>query len=108
MLPSFAQHTVQVLTAQETGDHGRAVEDWSLEPTSRTVTGCSFQPAVGQSDDENRTGSQLTAALFMPSGDPITARNRVRFGGDDYEIVGEPERWDYVDHVLVRLERWEG
>jgi hypothetical protein len=31
-------------------------------------------------------------------------------GGDDYRVVGEPERWEtgVMDHVRATVRRWEG
>jgi hypothetical protein len=76
------------------------------------VPGCSFQPGAGQAEDENRTGSSATARVLLPAGTAVTARQHVRGpDGLDYKIVGEPERHEYglrADHVLIKLERWNG
>lgn len=108
-----SQQTVVLITAAKTDDHGREVEDWSLPPAAELpVPGCSFQPGPGQAENENRTGSSATARVFLPAGTPVTARQHVRGpDGLDYEIQGEPERHEYglrSDHVLIRLERWNG
>lgn len=108
-----SQQTVVLLTAVMTADHGRHVEDWSEPPAAQqSIAGCSFQPGPGASEDENRTGSSATARVFLPAGTAVTARQHVRGpDGHDYAIQGEPERHEYglrSDHVLLRLERWNG
>lgn len=112
MLPAFARTTVVVLTPVMASDHGTTRPDWSQVPATRTVAGCSWQPGAAQSDDNNRIGVQAQGQLFMPAGAQIDPLEHVRINGDDFEIVGEPERWEIgtgsVDHVVVHLNRWEG
>lgn len=76
-----------------------------------SVSGCSWQPGVGTNDTQNRAGVQASVTVWLPPDAPVTAKQHVRFAGLDYEIVGEPERWIFgsgLDHVVVRLNRWEG
>ena len=110
MLPGLATQSVEVLAASAVTDHGNDTLDWS-SPSSLAVSGCSFQPTAGSIDHNHRTGEQYVATLYMPPGTPITASNRVRFGGVTYELTSPPIAWETglgLDHVEVHLSVWEG
>lgn len=112
MLPTWARQTATLLTPVLVDDHGTLVADWSQPPAETPVPGCSFQPSTGSLDDVNREGVRTAASLHMPPTAAVTAHQRVRVAGVTYRIVGEPERWTSatgaLDHVLLRLEHWEG
>lgn len=112
MLPSWTRQTVVLLTPVVVDDHGTEVPDWSQSPTPTTVTGCSFQPSGGSLDDTNREGVRAAASLYLPPATTASAQQRVQVDGVTYRIIGEPERWTSatgrLDHIVLRLERWEG
>lgn len=111
MLPRFAQATCQIVRAGQTLDHGTTRTDWS-SPTVTTVTGCSFQPAIGNDDVVHRQAVGGPAQMFMPFGTDVTGLDRILFGGKTYEIVGEPQSWTgptpRTSHVSANLHIWEG
>lgn len=95
--------TVTVLTAGTSADpySGEPAEDWST-PSERDVT--TVVPLEPRPSDEpvqdarNAVTSGWT--LYLPPGDPITSRNRVRIRGRVYPVQGEPA--DHVVGVVVQ------
>lgn len=112
MLPSWARQTATLLTPVIVDDHGTEVPDWDEPPVETTVTGCSFQPSTGSVDDDNREGVRGGAGLFLPPHTPVSPHQRVRVEGTTYRILGQPEQWTSatgaLDHIVLRLEHWEG
>lgn len=70
------------------------VEDWAT-PLQRTVT--TIAPPEPRPSDEpvqdarNAVTSGWT--LYLPPGDPINSRNRVKVRGKVYPVQGEPADW---------------
>lgn len=114
-VPSFARHTVTILTPGEYNDHGVTRPDWD-NVTEVVVPRCLLVPLQGDeliaAGGSNRSGVEMLWKLHLPPGTQITAQDRVRFRGSDYEVHGHPMQWDSpsgaLDHVAVYLKRWEG
>lgn len=111
MLPSFAMQTVTILTAATVADHGAQVADWST-PTETVESGWLLQPLTSTEVMENRNAVQAQWRGHGPADSSVTATSRVRFNGQDFEVVGEPLRWPSptgaLAHTEVLLSRWEG
>ena len=110
-LPGFARATAQIVRAGQTNDHGTLRTDWSAA-TTISVSGCSFQPAIGNDDVVHRQAVGGPAQLFMPPGTDVRGLDRILFAGKTYEIVGEPQVWvgpsPRTSYVAVNLHIWEG
>jgi hypothetical protein len=110
-LPSLARTTVEILHPVFVVERGHRAADWSQDPaTVDEVRGCSWQPGVGPSDNQHRAAAAVTGTLFMPPAATIDHHDRVRIAGRVYTVNGEPEPFETglgLDHVVVRLDRWE-
>jgi hypothetical protein len=102
--------TVVVLTAGTSVDpySGDSVEDWS-SPTERSVvTLAPAEPRPSQEPVQDARNSVVSGwTLYLPAGDPITERNRVRVRGEDYPVQGQPADWMGAG-VVVQAYRTEG
>lgn len=88
--------TVTVLSAGTTTDpySGETTEDWSA-PTERTATTIApLEPRPSSEPVQDARNAVVSGwTLYLPAGDPITARNRVRVRGEVYPVQGEPADW---------------
>lgn len=113
--PSFARDQVTILSPAWVNDRGTLYPDWD-NATETAANRCLVTPLQGDelvaAGGANRTGVEMLWKLFLPPGVSITAQDRVRFRGVDYEVHGEPMRWPSpsraLDHTEVYLKRWEG
>ena len=100
---------IVVLSATTTTDpySNEDVEDWET-PTERTVT--TIAPPEPRPSDEpvqNARNALVSGwTLYLPAGDPISARNRVRVRGEEYPVQGQPADWPMG--VVVQAFRTEG
>lgn len=103
---------VTVLTAVMTEDpySGAPVENWDEDPEERDVmTVAPAEPRpVSSAEPVQDARNSLTSGwtLYLPPGDTITARNRVRVRGEDYPVQGQPAQWS--KGVVVQAYRTEG
>lgn len=102
--------SVTVLTASSTTDrYGNTVVDWT-NAASRTVNGWVAQ--TGSVEELlGRDATTTVAVVFLPAGDPITAKDRVVLDGVTYEVDGVPNPANSrrgVHHLQVRLKNVEG
>ena len=97
--------TVTVLTGVASVDrYGNAILDWST-PTERQVAGCAVAPRSSSEDRDGRAGVIVGLSLYLPAGCRLTAQERVRVRGVDYEVDGEPGDWrDPFDGVAAGVE----
>lgn len=106
----FATEAVVVLTAGTTTDpySGESAEDWD-NPTERTVTTLApAEPRPSQEPIQNARNSVTSGwTLYLPDGDPIGPRNRVRVRGEVYPVQGEPSDW-FGGGVVVQAYRTDG
>jgi hypothetical protein len=100
---------IVVLSATTTTDpySGEDAEDWTA-PAERTVTTVA-PPEPRPSDEpvEDVRNALINGwTLYLPAGDPITARNRVVVRGEEYPVQGTPADWPMG--VVVQVFRTEG
>lgn len=79
-----------------TGPDGLPVANWkSAESTWSKVDypGSSFQPLGSTEDVVAQQRTESTHKWFAPAGADVVATDRLRFGGLDYQVDGDPERW---------------
>lgn len=110
----IGRKSITVLTAQKSLDpYSQAlVDDWKLTPSELPVTGCDVQPGTTQEYLLGRDGVLVAWTVFAPAGTPVTAYNRVRYKGTDYEVYGHPAEQDSpsgrLDYVEIVLKDWRG
>lgn len=100
-------HTVVVLRATSATDgYGNSEPDWE-QATETTVAGCSVQPQIGLEATVGRETVVSRWTLYAPDDADLTATDRVRYAGVDYEIDGEPQRWDFppLSHLVALLQK---
>ena len=102
--PSNNGETVVVLTAGTTPDPytEEPAEDWSTATEREVVTTAPLEPRPSEESDLP-TRNLLTNGwtLYLPEGDPISSRNRVRVRGAVYPVQGTPADWG-PDGVVVQ------
>ena len=114
MLPPIANQVIQIDTPETKVVHGAVVADWSKPPVgSRTVTGCSVQPAGGSEDRQHRDQLSGRMRLFAPPGVAVGALDRVHvpgYPGQHWRVTGQAQQWSpgFLDHVQYDLATWEG
>lgn len=107
---SFAKKTVTHLRPQWVNDHGAMVPDWSVPADAAVFPLCSVQPGSGSSDVEHRDGKMIAFTVLLPDVREIGGRDRLRFDGHDYPVIGVPLLWDQLPrltHWQVSVGRWE-
>lgn len=102
--------TIVVLSATTTTDpySGESADDWST-PTERSVTTLApAEPRPSQEPTQDTRNALVSGwTLYLPVGDPITARNRVRVRGEEYPVQGQPADWMGAG-VVVQAFKTEG
>lgn len=92
-------------------DHGTETIDLTADPTSAVVWGI-IQPMQGQSDQINRDGDAYSKVVWLQPGSDVKADDHIQLADGLYFVDGAPETWDAtgtsLDHMMVRLNRWEG
>lgn len=76
------------------GDYGNPSSiDWAEGTLDKLDLACEMQPASGDEDvvQQDRTTTRWT--LFLDAGADMTAKDRWRFNGVDYEVDGEVQPW---------------
>lgn len=109
MLPSFMTRPYVRLRYPEVSDHGSLSTDLTAEPDRKTFYG-SAQPGTGSTDVINRNGAEVVKTIWASPAADVEHRDMVEIQGKMYWVNGEPERWDVgvLDHVVIRLSRWDG
>lgn len=111
---TFYTDTVTRLRPQTRSDahNPDPVVDWSLTPTSSSITGCRFQPVSTNEDLRLREGVEVNARLLGPVGIDLTDQDRVTFDGATYEVVGDPLKhrgpMGNTAHSETMLRRFDG
>lgn len=108
----IATQTVTFLRPQRRLDHGALVADWTKPGIPIVVSGCSIQPAKGAEDELHRTGDRADLTVWAPISADVAADYHADIDGyaRPFRVIGEPERWQvgFLDHIVVRLQVWEG
>jgi hypothetical protein len=91
MVRSFYNQSVTRSRAQTADDgHGNAAPDWTLTPSTTTITGCRLQPLSADEIMENRFESDVRFRLLAPYGSDVTFLDRVTVAATVYEVAGAP------------------
>lgn len=113
-LPSWAEEEVTRIRPGTKESRGSIVPDWSEDKVSKkTISGCSVQPASTTLSQDGRVlaiSEGLTC--FFPPGTDVAAGDKIRYDGEDYQIIGKPKKWTSptgrVSNIQAQLERWSG
>ena len=111
-LPSWAVDTVTRLRSTVTVERRTTYPDWTNASTV-AISGCSMQPAgTSLSQDGRIQGITDGYTCYMPPGSDVIAGDKIRFNGQDYQVIGEPRAWasptGRVSSLQAQLERWSG
>lgn len=109
---SFATQTVVVIRPAWINERGDLVPDWA-HAAEHTISRCRVQPVSGdETVSTTRDATVWRWALFAPVGADIQPRDRIRWGGDLYDVAGDVRRWTSATgalaHAEVSLTRVEG
>lgn len=121
MLPSFMTKSFVRKRFPLVDDHGSQVIDYSAgdyddeqhdgysAPDTATFYG-SVQPGTGTEDLVSRNGAEIVKTIWAQPGADVKASDIISLSDGEYQVNGEPERWEtgVMDHVVIRLSRWEG
>lgn len=113
MLPSFCSQEITIVKPGQKTSRGSIIPDWSPEAIKEIkVSGCSVQPSsTSLSLDGRVLGLSDGWTAYVPEGTNVDAGDHVIFGGNTYEIQGEPRIWTAAfsrSHIQLNLIRWEG
>lgn len=103
-------HTLTRLRGTPATDgYGNSVLTWG-EPTETTVANCSVQPAGNTEFTDGREALEDIWDVWAPLGADINGRDRVRWDGQIYEVIGTPSRWPHptLAHINFRMRRVTG
>lgn len=92
--------------------HGNTVADWSQPPSELGIGGCSVQPAPTSEVLTSRDTTQDEWVVYAPRFADVLPTDRIRWNGNQYEVVGQPNAWDSptggLSHIQFSMLRWEG
>ena len=57
------------------------------------VSGCAFHPSGSTEALQFTDQVDTTDTFFMPAGTDVVATDAIDFGGQRYEVTGDPSRW---------------
>ena len=112
MLPSWASDTVTRIRPGTIERRGSQESDWA-NPSTLDIPGCSVQPEVTALSQDGRVlGVDDAYTCFFPPDSDVAAGDKIRYNGEDYEVIGKPRKWSSptgrVSNLQARIERWSG
>lgn len=112
MIASFAREVITRLRYPTRSDHGVQVPDFRAVPAEEDIRRCWLEPTQSQENNDGRLAVATGWTVAAPKGADIVATDHVRYGGVEYEVIGEPQRvpspTGALDAVRLVLQRWEG
>lgn len=111
-LPSWAGDKVIRIRPGTVTRRGSEEPDWESAEEDE-ISGCSVQPAsTSLSQDGRVLGTSEGLTCFLPAGADVKAGDKIRWNGEDYQIIGQPKIWKSpsgrVSNTQLQLERWDG
>ena len=105
MTTRLGGETVTIVRPAGTDDWGDPIPGSGAETD---VAGCMVQPRTSTELNDSRDTVVIGLTVWMPPGTDVLATDRMRVGGREFAVNGEPFRWrDFSgaeDHVQVELE----
>jgi hypothetical protein len=110
VLPGVATQAVYRLRGTEVTDEWQGKTfDWS-NPDRKKITGCTFQPLVGDEFNEGRDAIVTRWEWFGPPNADVLSTDRIEFEGIAYDVdgsVGAPKGLG-LDHKHAVCRRVDG
>lgn len=111
-LPTWANDTITRIRPGVITRRGSEEPDWE-HPITKNIDGCSMQPAATTLSQDGRVlGISEGYTCYLPPGADVLAGDKIRWNGEDYQIIGEPKSWrsptGRVSSTQLQLERWAG
>jgi len=76
------------------GEYGNPASiDWTEGTLNKLDLACEMQPLSGDEDVAQQQRTTTRWRLFLPADADMTAKDRWRFYGVDYEVDGDIEPW---------------
>ena len=112
MLPTWAADTVTRIRPGTKEQRGSVVPDWENAEEAQ-IAGCSIQPGATTLSQDGRVLAISDGFTgYFPPGADVKAGDKIRHGGKDYQVIGEPRAWNSptgrVSSLQAQLERWSG
>lgn len=112
MTASFAREVITRLRYPVLNDHGAERPDYDATPTEVDIRRCWLEPTVSQEVNDGRLAVSTGWTVAAPKTADLVSTDHVRYGGVEYEVVGDPQRvkspTGALDAVRLNLQRWEG
>lgn len=119
-LPSFATHTIQILTPGTKRVQGADVDDWTpSKVTTRTITGAWVTPStteelIGRGRDTTSDDQNILLPDYNEDGTivvPPASNEKIRLeNGEEYHVHGrvkeQPSPSGDLDHYAFIAEAW--
>lgn len=101
---------IRVRHTTETDRYGDQQTDSDAPAVELPLVGCSVQPVVGQEYLDAREAAETRHTVWIPGLPDVTATDHITWGGHDYAVAGEPQRWEHppIVHTVVTISRSEG
>lgn len=106
----FGHLTLDYMNPVYGEDHGSPVLTWPDE--WQQVAGCDMQSPQTGSNTDNRLGTEYQYTLYMPFNSPLQDNARVRYMGQELQIVGAVQHVDdplgLIPYDMALVEEWNG
>lgn len=111
-LPTWANDVITRIRPGTVIRRGSEEPDWD-NAQELTINCCSVQPAsTSLSQDGRVLGTSEGLTCYLPPAADVKAGDKIRWGGNDFQIIGEPKKWKSptgrVSSTQIQLERWDG
>lgn len=109
---SWATQTIKRIRPGVKTVRGSDIRDWD-NADELLIGNCSMQPAGNTLSQDGRVLGVFDGyTCYAPINADIRAGDRIEFGGQLYEINGEPNLWQSatgnLNNMLLNLVRWSG
>lgn len=112
MIASFAREVITRLRYPTRSDHGVDRPNYRATPDELDIGRCWLEPLQSQENNDGRLAVSTGWTVAAPKGADIVSTDHIRYGGTEYEVVGDPQRvpspTGALDAVRLVLQRWEG
>lgn len=106
----FGHLTLDYMNPVYGEDHGSPVLTWPDK--WQQVAGCDMQSPQTGSNTDNRLGTEYQYTLYMPFNSPLQDNARVRYMGQELQIVGAVQHVDdplgLIPYDMALVKEWNG
>lgn len=100
--------TTTMVIATPTGATTRDAEGQPIVTMTPVTTAGHVQPVAESERVSGQTEADARRTIWLPVGTTITHKSTVTYGGNRYEVIGDPRRWSVGsvnDHLEVTIAR---